>query len=88
MNERLVISVLVKRIELQIAVQKECVARLAFRYDNALVRRALSVNDVVDKQGVLGQCRQPIGLDKGDDKQDEDHKSLDPHNRDVFLYQR
>ena len=50
MNERFVIAVFVERIELQIAVQKQRIAGLAFCDDDSLIWRAFCVNDVVDEQ--------------------------------------
>ena len=58
MNERFVIAIFVKRIKLQISVQKKRVAGFAFRDDDALIRRTFSVNDVVDKQSVFGERSQ------------------------------
>ncbi len=76
MDERFMITIFIERIELQIAVEEQGIAGFAFRDNNALVRRALCVDDVVNKQRVLGERRQAVGFDKRDGEQNKNDNAL------------
>ena len=74
--------------ELQVAVQKQRIAGLPFCDDDALIRRAFGIDDIVHEKGVFGHCRQAVGLDKGDNEQDENDKPFNPEERHISLDKR
>src|SRR5918911_1743469 len=62
MDERLVVSVLVRRTELQVAVEEELEAGAVARDDDALIRSRARVDDVVGEHAILGERGQAGGL--------------------------
>ncbi len=68
MDERLVIAVLVARVELQVAVEEEADAGRARRDDDALVGARLAVDHAVGVEAVLGPARDHVGAGEGRDQ--------------------
>ena len=64
-DQRLVITVFVARMELQVAVEEEPNAGMAGRDDDPLVSAGLAVEHVVRVEAVLGPARHAIGEDEG-----------------------
>ncbi len=65
MHQRLVIAVLVARVELQVAVEEQAHPGVAAGDDDPLVGLRLAVEHVVGVEAVLGPAGHPVGEDEG-----------------------
>ena len=75
MDERLVVAVLVARMELQVAVEEEADAGAAGRHDDALVRARRAVDHAVGVEAVLGPGRDDVGSgERGDEGRDRQER--------------
>ena len=80
------VSVLVRRTELQVAVQEKLEARAVARDDDALVGGGARVDDVVCEHAVFGERGQAVGLYEADGQERHQHARLRAQARHVALY--